>query len=157
MTQITLLLLQQMRSGSIIGTDFTPWIRYLSSFNECFCYTSIPATVTRCDEISNATALQESGSRNLSFAKKFGKGDHLHEAKANNSSFGIVTVAKAITETSSYCYYILLGTEIRNYSITAYRCPKEWQTPYYWQTRLLVWVILVWPFWCLWDNLKKNF
>lgn len=86
------------------------WIsprEYLSGFNKGFCHTSVPATVARCDEVSHSTALQESGSRHLAFAKDPGKGNHLHQAKANNSSFGIITTAKAIAETSSYCHYIL--------------------------------------------------
>lgn len=81
---------------------------YLACFGKSFPNLAVASTVAGRDEVSNAATLQEGGWGDRAVcAEDLGKGNHLHQAETNDSCFGVVAKAQAITETCSHCYNVL--------------------------------------------------
>lgn len=81
---------------------------YFACFGESFPNLAVASAITGCDEVSDAAALQERGSRDGAVcAEDPGEGNHLHQAKTNNCCLGVVAESQTITETCSHCYNVL--------------------------------------------------
>lgn len=79
---------------------------YFSSFDELFANTTIPATVARGNEISNAAAFKESR-KFCTTEKCVDEFDHFHETKSNHCGLSVVSERETVYETSSTCHDVL--------------------------------------------------
>lgn len=85
---------------------------YFACFGESFPDLAVASTVAGCDEVSDATALQEGGRGDRAVcAEDPGEGDHLHQAETNHCCLGVVAKSQAITETCPNSYNVLQQRE----------------------------------------------
>lgn len=95
--------------AAVVTTNI-PLMTHLPCFGKGFADFAVASTVACGDEIGHATALQESGGGDWPRgAEDLRKGDHLHQAQPDHGGFGVVSVAQAVTETSSNSHYVLQG------------------------------------------------
>ena len=84
-----------------------PHSAYLPSLGKSLSHLAVAATIAGSDEVSDPTALQESGGGDRALTEEFGKANHLHQSQTNHGSLRVVSIAKPITETSSYSHNVL--------------------------------------------------
>lgn len=79
---------------------------WFAGFNERLAHSSVPATVARCDQISDTATFEECG-QFTAWIEDVYEFDHFHQTKTNHCCFCIVAQAETIYEASATCYDIL--------------------------------------------------
>lgn len=82
--------------------------QHLSGFGEGLCDLAVASAVASCDEVGDATALQESDGGDGSGGAEYpGEGNPLHQSQSDHRCLGVITEAQDVTEPCSHRHYVL--------------------------------------------------